>query len=592
VALTADGPAEIALLPLPRLGFQGVRLTADDRSGPVLAEGGRLSIQLNPLALLSGRAEVAALALDGARLSLPSGEGDARWAGPMRRLSQGVAAEEADHPRRITLSRATVTGRDPRDGTSQTAREVDLTVSWPLWWDALDCAGSLVWNGATARFSVSGLHPRDLAQGRPSPFAASASWPAGSLSAEGSGSLGPDPALSGRAALTTRSLGETLAWIGGDLALSPLIEDIAADGRFELGADGLRLPSVRVSVGGTVLEGAGSASLVAHRAAVQATLASDDLNLSPLLGHLLRLTGLDGAGEGEEVGGASDAAWSRRPIALGPLAGGDLDLRISAGRARLGPMVMEDLASSVLVREGGIEATLNRTGLQGGTLKGRLALAVGPDPAETEIKAQGAFDGIDLGGLLIDLGQSRWVFGTGQGSVSLEGRGTDVSGLVRRVAGRVGLVIDGGSIAGLDLADVIQRGRLAPGPLARRNGRTPFERASLSVLFGDGVGEIGEGTLNARALTASLRGRISLPERRFLARAEVLPRVAAVGEGTPRPAPLFEIAGPWDAVAVKAKGVEKSSETGHGEPGGTAEPLPVPATAVPGLPERARAYAP
>ena len=121
----------------------------------------------------------------------------------------------------------------------------------------------------------------------------------------------------------------------------------------------------------------------------------------------------------------------------------------------------------------------------------------------------------------------------------------------------------------------------APGALARRNGRTPFERAAITLKFSDGVGEVGEGSLRAASLAGSLRGRVSLPERTVRGRAEIGPRAGGAAEPA-RPATVFEIAGPWDAVAVR---------TAQGEPDARGEaPASIPASV--GLPGAARAYAP
>jgi AsmA protein len=147
---------------------------------------------------------------------------------------------------------------------------------------------------------------------------------------------------------------------------------------------------------------------------------------------------------------------------------------------------------------------------------------------------------------------------------------------------------------------VIHRGKPAPGALARRNGRTPFERAGITLRFADGIGEIGEGYLKASTLTASLRGQVSLIERRFQARAELAPRVAAsltgVGEA-PRAGALFEIAGPWDAVSIRpARRDETVPDLGsRGESSLKGGPVPTPEVLrLPpaGLPAAARAYAP
>ncbi|TXM75305.1 AsmA family protein [Methylobacterium sp. WL69] len=581
IALTASGPAEVALLPLPRLSLGGVRFAATAGDAAPLAEGGALKLQLNLFALLAGRIEVNTASLEGGTVSLPTRDDDPRWAAPRAQAARLVEPGSA-HPRRLTLSQVTVTGRDPRDGRVQTAQEVDLTVSWPSWSAQVDVAGAFRWNAVPARFTLTGLRVANLATGARSPFAATADWPAGSLSVEGEGSLGsgsPDGglALTGSASLRTRSLPETLGWVGGDLALSPMIEAFALAGAFEVRDRTLLLPSLRLDVGDNRFEGAGSVALAGGRPAIQATLAAETLNLAPLVAETLRLFGLD---EAEAAG------WSGRSLALHPLTGGDLDLRVSAGGARMGPLLFEDVAASVLVRRGGIEAALSRATLQGGLVKGRLGLTpAADDPRRTEVRLQGAFDSLDLGAVLVDLGQDRWVFGAARGQVALEGAGTTPDVLMRHLDGRATLAVDGGALAGIDLADVVHRnGTPAAGALARRNGRTAFEHAGLTLRVVDGVGEIADGVLRTSALTGTLTGAVVLPERRFEARAQLLPRAAA--DGTARPGPTYAIAGPWDAVVVRKAAPEDGgglTSTGALRPGPGGRP---------GLPAAARAYAP
>ncbi|GJD55896.1 AsmA family protein [Methylobacterium dankookense] len=571
LSLHAEGPATLRLLPLPRLDFARTRIAEESAAAP-LAEGGRLTIVLDPIGLMAGRIGIGSLTLDGTKLVLTD---DARWAGPLRRLSEQVRAGWFVRPHRVVLKNAALAG--PGHAEPE-IRDLDLDLDWPAWGGSLDGRARFTWRGQRARANLTDLRPAALAEGTASPFAASLIWPGGSLSAEGDARLAAEPsrglALEGTGKLETRSLPQTLAWIGRDAALAPLAETFALEGSFSAEGAAVMLPRLRVRLGQNVLDGAGQASLATPRAAVQATLAADSLNLAPLLGQLLRVLGLDG----EERAAPA--------LALHPFTGGDLDLRLSAAAARIGPVALEDMAASLLVRDGAVEIALNRAAVQGGTVKGRATLtSAGINGTETEVKAQGALDQVDLGGLLIDLGASRWVLGPSQGHFSFEGSGRDLADLAARTSGRAALTIDRGAIVGLDLADVIQRhGGVAAGALARRNGRTPFERASLSLRFADGVGEIAEGVLQASALSASLRGYVSLRDHSFRARAELHPRADSA-----RPGPLFDLAGPWDAVTVRA------ARPGEAEPElPTSSAAPSAFHGVPGLilPGTARAYAP
>lgn len=571
LSLGAEGPATLRLLPLPRLDFARTRIT-DQADAATLAEGGRLTIVLDPFSLVTGRIGIGSLTLDGARLPLSE---DARWAGLLRRVSGQMRSGWFLRPHRLVLKDAVLIGLGQ---TEPEIQDLDLDLDWPAWGGTLDGTATFVWRGQRARASLTDLRPAALAEGTASPFTASLTWPGGSLSAEGDARRAAEPsrglALEGTGRLETRSLPQTLAWIGRDAALAPLAETFALEGSFTAEGAALMLPRLRVRLGQNVLDGAAQASLATPRASVQATLAADSLNLAPLLGQLVRVLGLDG----EERQAPA--------LALQPFTGGDLDLRLSAAAARIGPVALEDMAASLLVRDGAVEIALNRAAIQGGTVKGRATLtSAGINGTETEVKAQGGLDQVDLGGLLIDLGAARWVLGPSQGSFSLEGRGRDLADLAARTAGRAVLSIDRGAIVGLDLADVIQRhGGVAAGALARRNGRTPFERASLSLRFADGIGEIAEGNLQASALSANLRGYVSLRDHSFRARAEVHPRT-----DLGRPGPLFDLAGPWDAVEVRAV---RPGEAEPELPTGSAAPTAF--QGVPGLilPGTARAYAP
>ncbi|TXM66644.1 MULTISPECIES: AsmA family protein [unclassified Methylobacterium] len=573
LALTAEGATTMTLLPLPRLSFTRTRITGAQAGGPALIEGGSLDLDLNPLALLSGQADLGSVALGGATIHMPDGADDPRWAEPARRIGARLAQGGTNHPRRITLSGTTLDSANPGAG----AQAVDLTLAWPIWSASLDAAATLTWRGARTSVAVVGLRAGDLLAGAASPFALNAAWPTGSLSADGTATTAGGFAMQGRGRVETRSLSETMAWIGGDVALAPFIRTLVLDGRFETAGRTLSFSSLRATLGDDVLEGAGSMSFGEARTAVQATLAADSLNLAPLLGGLMQVFGTAPADDG--------TAEPARPVALAPLTGGDLDLRISAAESRIGPVLLSDLAASVLVRPGSIEVALNRAGLQGATLKGRVALsAAGADGGETEVKAQGAFDRLDLGSLLLDLGEARWVLGGTQGQFTLESSGRDTADLAAHVAGRAGFTIDGGVLAGIDLVDVLHRnGAIAPGALARRNGRTPFERAAIALRFADGIGEIGEGTLKTASLTGILRGQISLPARSVSARAELGPKA---GGDPGRPGLAFEIVGPWDAVRVRA--AQKAAEPERRDEGPAS--LHVPTSVV--IPGTARAYAP
>ncbi|KMO29245.1 hypothetical protein VQ02_30205, partial [Methylobacterium variabile] len=509
--------------------------------------------------LLAGRAEITGLVLERARIALPDGDDgrSADWADPAARL---VAAGRGRHLRRLVLVDATLTGRDPRSGALERITGVNLVANWPRPSAGLDLSAAFTWRGVPATLTLSGLRPREVAAGAESPVTAVLTWaraggtgaPAAEGSAEIDGSLtwvrdagakgagaedagGKDagagdvaaagPRLSGQGRFATPALSGTLAWLGIEPGPAALAGPVSLEGRLVAGPGGVEWPEIRVRVGDNQLEGAGAVALARGHIAVSGTLAAERLDLSGLV-------------PAAEPGGG----WSRAPLTLDGLTRGDLDLRLSAASARLGPVEAQDVAAGLLVRAGTVEATLGRATVQGGTVKGRAVLAT--LPAGLDARLQGSADRIDLGGLFADLGWPRWILGRAQGSVALDSAGSSLADLVGRLGGRAAATVEGGEILGLNLADLAQKPETAATAL-RRGGRTHFERARVSLTVSDGVAEIGQGQVRGAALTASLGGRVFLAERRLGAEARIEP----LPDG--RPAGSFAIEGPWLRPTVR-----------------------------------------
>ncbi|GJE04014.1 AsmA family protein [Methylobacterium isbiliense] len=544
LAFTAAGPTTLTLLPVPRLSFGGARLLHDGR---LLAESRVLDVQLGLGGLLTGRAEAAALTLSDARLVWA--EGDDRWTAPLARIAARLG--EGVRPlRRLVLDSARVTG--PEEGAPDELAGLAVALTWPRPGAALELSGSGTWRGQPASVRLTAAHPLGLAAGGTSPFTAALSWPAGSLELDGTGSWSGhstgSPAGSWKDGLRlagevrgTAALPATLAWLGTAAPLAPLLGRVAFEGRFEAEPGAVAMPALRLDVADARLEGAGAAVMSGGRLALSGTLAAERIDLSALL----------------DVA----AAWSRAAPALDAFTRGDLDLRLSAAAARVGPLRAEDVAAGLMIRAGAVEATLGRATVAGGTVKGRAALAAGA--AGVDLRVQGTADRIDLGALVADLDLPRWAGGRAQGSLVLDTAGADIAEMGRRLAGRAALTVEGGEVLGLSLAEGAE-------PQLRRGGRLAFERAQATLGLAGGVGEITAGQVRTASSAATLRGRVFLAERRLAATAEIEPR----GGDPLRPAAearLFEIAGPWTALRTRALSPQRPS---------------------PALPTAASAYAP
>ncbi|WP_342106959.1 AsmA family protein [Methylobacterium sp. SI9] len=566
LTLTVQGPATLTPLPRPRLTFGRVRITADDGGSP-LVDAGRLGIDLDPVGLLTGRVAAGGLHLAGGILSGRAAD----WRGVLAHLTERVRAGATAHPTRLTVTGA----RTTQDGP---ARDIDLDLSWPSWSASAEVAARLTWRGVPMRITVAHVRPNDFVLGRRSPITGEATWPTGSLAVDGtvetavSGSAWPS--LAGQMRAETRSLPESLAWIGLKVPLSPLAGAFSLTGLFETADRSVSWTRLRLGLGRNVLEGAGAVMLGsgdAPRLSVQATLAAETLDLATLADDSGLLLG------SEPV-----------PLALAPVTQGDLDLRLSAASGQIGSVQVQDLAASVLVRDAALEVAVNRARVQDGLLKGRLTLASGADPAETDMRLQGSLDRVELGGLLGGTDAGRWLAGPVHGQFNVESSARDTAALAARLNGRATVTLTGGAITGLDLADVVHRnGAVAAGALARRNGRTAIERAAVTLRFTDGIGEITEAGLLGPSVGATVQGHVSLPGRRLDLRGDLALR----GPADPTRGLLFEVSGPWTALAARtAAHVEVPGPAAQaGE--GTAPDVFGPPD-MQSLPVNARAYAP
>jgi AsmA protein len=225
----------------------------------------------------------------------------------------------------------------------------------------------------------------------------------------------------------------------------------------------------------------------------------------------------------------------------------DLDLRLSATDARFGRLSLKDMAANVIARPGRIEAALGRAELRKGTVKGRLALTAAAE--DVELRTQAIFDGVELPGALVDLGQPRWITGQASGQITLESTGRSPAEIVRRSHGRASIAVRNGELVGIGFGDALKR--LEKRPLTAsfelKGGRTAFDHAQASLVISGGIGEITDAVLSSSAFRASAQGRVSLIDRVIGMRTQVETTTASIA---PIPAIAFEIRGGWDDVAI------------------------------------------
>ena len=219
------------------------------------------------------------------------------------------------------------------------------------------------------------------------------------------------------------------------------------------------------------------------------------------------------------------SAATPQPLALAPFTRGDLDLRLSAAagadrsRPGSGPRGERPGAGG-----GAGDRGEPGSGCRTGTVKGRVILASGADPAETDMRLQASLDGIELGTVLGEIGASRWLAGPANGQFTLEASARDSVGLLAHLGGP-------GGVQYRRRGDHRARSRRCRPPQRRRGAR------------GAGASQRPDGD-RARCDRPALRrrdrrdhrGGIARPERRGdRARAGLRPGATAGSPRRPRP---------------------------------------------------------
>ena len=536
----AHGRSTFAALPIPRVKFENVELASPDRS--VVAEGGTLRGELRLLPLLLGDVQLSEVAISDTKIT-------ANWAA-LRSMDWGSLIKDR---RDISQAyRLIVAGSSLRwsDIPGADLNELQAVIRWTDFEEALYAVGSAKWRDETVSLEEAAIYPALLATDRLSPLSLTLSASMGRVTMTGQAQLRDGARVTGESLVKLTSVRDFTRWSSLQLPFGSLMQGLSASGDFSLDHRRLSWPSVAVTLGKDKLDGTLAVRFDAERPLITGTLAADSLDLSGFFEPVVQARN-------------SSGSWSEEAINLASTTGSDLDLRLSASSVQLGRVQLDEMAAGVLVRPGRIEASLGRAGLNKGTLKGRLSLSSQNDV--TELKTQGAFEGVDLSAFLNTIGEPRWIGGYAQGLFQIEGAGRSPADMIRQAHGRTSVTVKDGELIGMALNDALRRVEKRPllASLNWRSGRTPFDRAQVHLSLKDGIGEIADSRLASPVLVANLHGQLSLVHRTLNLKADVSPLPPAQ---SPEPAIVFDVSGGWDNIVVTPEARSLIQRSGAAKP--------------------------
>ena len=297
------------------------------------------------------------------------------------------------------------------------------------------------------------------------------------------------------------------------------------------------LAGMRLDMLGARFEGALAFAAPARRPAVSGTLATDQLDIGPLVALVAAAIGPNGR-------------WSAAPLDFAALDALDVDLRISAAQVKGLGRPLADAAIELVSKDGRASATLAEATAYGGLLKADIAVAPAGSGYQTHVSASLA--NADLGLLCGDFGWSAYS-GLGAIELAFNSVGDSPAAFAQALQGKATLQLGPGVIDGVSFEEALRRSARRPIDVFNdmRMGRTVFGQASAALaVAGGGRGVVGAAMTGA-GVDVALSGSLDLLARSISARATATQTDESGVPVRQGPGLEFDIAGPWSAPSIR-----------------------------------------
>jgi AsmA protein len=343
----------------------------------------------------------------------------------------------------------------------------------------------------------------------------------------------PNVRIDGTLAADAAKLRDTVRWIGADVPPGGGFGRFALKSTLKASGGVYSLSGVNIELDGNVAEGVISYS-TSERNLLQGTLAAGNMDLSPYIStfHLL-------------AGGVRE--WNKTPFSVSGLSSLDIDLRMSAAQLLIGGAKLGRTAVATNLRGGKLAVTIGESQAYGGLITGSFALAKAENGVEA--KSQMSFANVDLESCLGQMFGMKRVEGKGNFTFAVEANGNSVDALTRTLNGTANLTAREGSLAGLNVEQLLRRLERRPlsGAGDFRNGRTPFDRFNMALKITGGVARGEDIRLDGPAVRLALAGSTSIPTRDLDLKGTATLLASGNDQGFDLP---FVVQGSWDEPLI------------------------------------------
>lgn len=397
----------------------------------------------------------------------------------------------------IKITDGTINYRDGKSKSNIAITALNLKASLPSLEDKFSVDGDLVWNGEKVVISALVAKPNQIINGKNS--AVIFDVKANPVTLHYSGEATAEN-VKGAVDLKIPSIPTLAKWTGSafDWKNSAALA-FSVRGDLNGSPVAIALKNAEIALDTTIFKGDIKAKLNEKIPAIEATLASDSLNLNPYIKQA-----------------AAQTSWVAQSAVAAEFSDKNIDLSgLSAVNAKISLTLGSILYEKIKLGKTVVNADLNN-----GILKLNIpdvALYGGSAKVSASLSSSGGFTkqlnitNVNVGELLGDITVNNRFIGTINASANLNGKLTSVQGALRSLGGNGSVKVVDGAIKGIDLKDMVNNIKSAFTNVDSSNAQTVFNDLSGTFTITQGIVTNNDLKLTSQLLTLSGKGAVNLP---------------------------------------------------------------------------------
>jgi AsmA protein len=565
--LALNGPISLSILPSFALTVSDVAFgNAPGASAKNMATFGKLQLQVQPIALLSGRLVIDSFVLVDPVIALETDkQGRPNWlfatagAGPISAPSgpaapakpapapaagapppaKGGSPLDEVHLGDVRLVNGTITYQDDRTGQKQRLDKINAKLALPDLASPMQMSGNADWNGKTVSVALDLAQPRQFLSGAKTAVTVNLTAPALKFDFKGTAASAAEVALDGDTALDISSLRELAAWTGGSLPpTSGGLATLKIGGKLALAGARVKFTDAEIALDTIKAKGDLAVDASGQKPVLNGKLDVDKLDLNPYLppSQPAAVAAKPAAAPGvptpapatapaQAVGGAG---WSDQPIDVSGLKAANADFALTVGGIVFKKITIGKSALTLQLKDSKLAADLTQMELYQGAGKGGVRL----DGAAVVPAFEGNFDltKVEAQPILRDVMDFDRLSGNANGNVAVTAHGRSQRELIGNLNGKGALSFLNGAVKGINIGALVRNpvGAIVD-PAAQKNEQTDFSEMSGTFTITNGILKNSDLDLKSPLLRVAGAGTVDLPQRTVNYRIE--PKLALTGEG-------------------------------------------------------------